>query len=80
MVTIISLIKLFSLASCGAKQTNTTTLYTPSTIPSEDITPTTDIKEEDNMKLLELKISDTIVTIVWEVNTSVTAYSKDSKY
>lgn len=70
---------LFSLASCGAKPTNTTTPDTPSTIPSEDTTSTTDIKEDDNMKSLELKIGDTIVTVVWEVNTSVTALKELAK-
>lgn len=60
---------LFSLASCDAKPTNTITLDTPPT----------DSKEEDNMKSLELKIDDTIVTVAWEDNSSVNALKELAK-
>ena len=50
---IIGFVLLLSLASCGSKPIKTTTLDTPSTIPSEDKTPTTDPREEENMKSLE---------------------------
>ena len=69
---IIAFIMLFSVSACGSNS-STTTSNTPPAIPSENTDPTTDTKEEDNMKSLELKIDDTIVTVIWEDNASVNA-------
>ena len=73
----ISLIMLYSLSACASKTFYTTD--TSSTFPSEDTTPTTDSIEKENMKSLELKIDNTIVTVTWEDNTSVNALKELAK-
>ena len=70
---------LFSLVACNTNTNNTTTPDAPSTVSSENTDPTTDTKEKDNMKLLELKIGDTIVTVTWEDNASVNALKELAK-
>lgn len=75
---IISLIMLFALSACSSK-TTTTIQDTPSTIPSEDTTPTTDTKDEDNMKSLQLKIGDKIINVSWLDNSSVNALKELAK-
>ena len=79
---IIGFIMLFSLSACEF-YSNTTTVPndTPSTtIPSEDPTTHDNPKEDDNMsKTLELKINETIVTVTWEDNPSVTALKELAK-
>lgn len=68
------------LASYGATKTsNTDTPYTSTTIPSKDTSPTTDSKDEDNMKSLELKIGDTTVAVTWLDNPSVNALKELAK-
>ena len=80
LVTILSLIMLFSLASCGAKPTNTTTPDKPSTILSEDTNSTTNPKEDDNMsKTLELKIDNQIIDVTWLDNPSVNSLKELAK-
>ncbi len=49
---------LFSLVACNTNTNNTTTPDAPSTVPSEDTDPTTDTKEKDNMRSLELIIDE----------------------
>ena len=70
---------LFSLVACNTNTNNTTTPDAPSTVPSENTDPTTDTKEKDNMKILELKIGDTIVAVTWEDNASVNALKELAK-
>ena len=69
----------FSLSACGSNSNNTTTPDAPSTVPSENTDPTTDTKEKDNMKILELKIGDTIVAVTWEDNASVNVLKELAK-
>ena len=73
---IIGFIMLFSLSACVSNSNNTTTPDTLPAITSEDTNPTTDTKEDDNMKSLELKIGDTIVDVTWIDNLSVNALKK----
>ena len=74
---IIGFVILFSLVACNTN--NTTTPDAPSTVPSKNTDPTTDTKEKDNMKILELKIGDTIVAVTWEDNASVNALKEPAK-
>ena len=73
----ISLIMLYSLSACASKTFYTTD--TSSTFPSEDTTPTTDSIGKENMKSLELKIDNTIVTVTWEDNAPVNALKELAK-
>ena len=59
---------LFSLQACSSSSNSTTVIDdTPSiTIPSEDTTPTTEIKEDEYMnKTMELKIDEQIIDVIW---------------
>ena len=78
---IIGFIMLFSLSACNSNSSSTTLpTDTPSvTIPSEDTTPTTDSKEEDNMKTLKLKIDNQIIDVIWLDNSSVKALKELAK-
>ncbi len=60
---IIGLGMLFSLVACNSNTNNTTTPDAPSTVPSEDTTPTTNPKKDEDMNILQLKIGDTIVDV-----------------
>ena len=72
---------LFSLSACGSNSNTTTEPNdTPLvTIPLEDTTPTTEPKEEDNMKTLELKIDNQVINVIWLDNPSVTALKELAK-
>ena len=67
---IIFFIMIFSFSAYGSNLNTTTALdNTPSIIiPSDDTTPTTDTKEENDMKTLELKINYQIVDVFWGDN------------
>lgn len=76
---IIGLGMLFSLVACNSNTNNTTTPDAPSTVPSEDTTPTTNPKKDEDMNILQLKIGDTIVDVAWSDNASVNALKELAK-
>ena len=83
LLLILMIIGVAVLSSCGNKTNTTTNTETPSTINTEDITPTTDTtpKEDDEYmnKTLQLKIGNTIVDVYWMDNDSVKELKKLAK-
>lgn len=83
LLLILMIIGVAILSSCGNKTNTTTHTETPSTIITEDNTPTTDatLKENDEYmsKTLVLKIDDTIVDVYWMDNKSVKELKKLAK-
>ena len=83
LLLILMIIGVAVLSSCGNKTNTTTNTETPSTINTEDNTPTTDTtpKEDDEYmnKKLVLKIDKTIVDVNWMDNDSVKELKKLAK-